>query len=79
MTEKIRYKTHYFVCNGKNCAEKGKPEEVKKFLKNEIYQLGLKDEMRACTCSCLNYCEQGPNIVVYPEGKLYTGGEVPKV
>lgn len=70
---KIRYKTQFFICAGKTCAAAGHPEAAKKFFKEKIKEAGLKEEVRACTCSCLDYCDDGPNIVVYPEGTLYKG------
>lgn len=70
---KIRYRTHLFVCAGKKCAGRSDPEAAKKYFKERIKDDGLKAEVRAGTCSCLDYCDEGPNIVVYPEGTLYTG------
>ena len=68
-----RYKAHFFICNGKACSEKGSPDECKKFFKDKINEHGLKSEMRACSSSCLDLCDHGPNIVVYPEGTWYSG------
>lgn len=72
-SDPIRYRTQIFVCNGKSCSKAGNPDEAKRFLKERIKELGLKAEARACTCSCIDYCDDSPNIVVYPEGALYRG------
>lgn len=71
MSEGIRYRTHLFVCSGKSCSKNGNPEEAKKFFKERIKDLGLKAEVRACTCSCIDYCDDSPNILIYPEGTVY--------
>ena len=69
----IKYKTQLFICSGKACSKKSDPQATKQFFKEKIKELGLKAEVRACNCSCLDYCDEGPNIVVYPEGTLYEG------
>lgn len=73
MTERIRYRAQFFVCGGKACSQKSDPDAAKKYFKQRIKEEGLKAEVRACTCSCLDYCDDGPNIVVYPEGTIYKG------
>ena len=73
MTERIRYRSQIFVCSGKACSKNSDPDAVKKYFKERIKDEGLKTEVRACTCSCLDYCDDGPNIVIYPEGTIYKG------
>ena len=71
-TSNKRYRHHLFICQGKSCAAKSDPDRAKKFFKEKIKEHGLKHELRACTSSCLDLCDDGPNIVVYPEGTWYT-------
>jgi NADH:ubiquinone oxidoreductase subunit E len=69
---KIRYRKQLFICSGKACSEKSDPQAAKQFFKDKIREHGLKHEVRACTCSCLDYCDEAPNMVLYPEGKIVT-------
>ena len=71
--DSIRFKTHFFICNGKKCSAKADTEAAKKYFKLAIAKRGLNSEVRACSCSCIDYCEEGPNIAVYPAGKIYKG------
>lgn len=41
------------------------------YLKSRIKELGLKD-IRVNKAGCLDQCEQGPAVVIYPEGVWYT-------
>jgi NADP-reducing hydrogenase subunit HndC len=68
-----RYRAHLFICHGKSCSERGRPDEAKKYFKARIKEHGLKQEIRACTSSCLDLCDYGPNMVIYPEGTWYSG------
>lgn len=33
--------------------------------------LGRKATVRICAVSCLDLCDEGPNMVVWPEGDVY--------
>ncbi len=40
-------------------------------LKEEVQNRGLADEIKITRTGCLGPCEEGPVIVVYPEGTWY--------
>ncbi len=71
------YKKHIFICTNQRppgarpcCGEEhgaALTSEFKKLIKNK----GLDVEMRAQRTGCFDLCEQGPNVVVYPEGVFY--------
>ena len=42
-------------------------------LKEEVENRNLKGEIRVCGSPCLGPCEEGPMMVVYPEGTWYKG------
>ena len=75
-----RYKKHIFICENKRppedprgcCADKGGIELRAKF-KQRIKKLGLKAEVRANASGCLDACEFGASVVVYPEQIWYGG------
>lgn len=72
------YKRHIFICTNRRppghpkgcCAEKG-GEEVRAKFKDLLRQRGLAKEMRANASGCLDQCEHGCSVVVYPEGVWY--------
>ena len=45
-------------------------ELVKEF-KKQLKENGLSSKMRAQRAGCLDACEYGPSLVVYPEGVFY--------
>ena len=73
-----RFERHIFICinerepdNPKGCcASKGSREIASKF-KQALYERGLKGRFRANKCLCLDRCEYGPTVVVYPDGVWY--------
>ncbi|HEV8130647.1 MAG TPA: (2Fe-2S) ferredoxin domain-containing protein [Acidobacteriota bacterium] len=73
------YRYHIFVCINQRspedlrgcCAAKGSAN-LRELFKLEIKKRGWKAEVRANTAGCLDKCEFGPSVVIYPEGVWYT-------
>jgi (2Fe-2S) ferredoxin len=73
-----RFEKHIFVCENKRpdghprgcCAEKNS-SEIREFFKKRIKELGLSANVRANAAGCLDACEQGVTVVVYPEQIWY--------
>jgi (2Fe-2S) ferredoxin len=72
------FKKHLFVClnerdpdNPKgDCTRKGSPALLKKF-KEALRARGLDEEIRANKAGCLDNCESGCSVVVYPDAVWY--------
>ena len=68
----------FFCCNEREAPEKACGEfaasELHRYAKDRIKALGLsgEGETRINRAGCLGRCEQGPVLVVYPEGVWYT-------
>ena len=76
MTEK--YQKHLFVCINErpkdsprgDCLSCGGMEIRNKFVRL-INQNGLKGKVRANKSGCLDVCEEGPAVVIYPDNIWY--------
>mgnify|MGYP000884819995 CR=1 FL=1 len=75
----MRFEKHLFICTNQRaadarpcCGETCGLELVKEF-KKEIKEAGLAAKIRAQRSGCLDACEYGPSLVVYPEGVFYGG------
>jgi (2Fe-2S) ferredoxin len=73
----MKYEKHVFICTNqrapgekKSCGEACGLELVKEF-KKVMKEKGLNGRMRAQKTGCLDMCEFGPSLVVYPEGVFY--------
>ncbi|MDZ7289462.1 MAG: (2Fe-2S) ferredoxin domain-containing protein [candidate division KSB1 bacterium] len=73
-----RFERHVFICtnvrppdNPKGCcAARGSEAIVVKF-KEELHKRGLNSMMRINKAGCLDACELGVSVVVYPDGVWY--------
>jgi len=63
-----------FVCRGTGCVSAGS-DAVYEALKTEVERQGLADASVDFT-GCHGFCEQGPNVVIEPDGVFYTHVEV---
>ena len=71
------YTHHIFCCTNKRpdgaarecCADKG-AEELRAYMKQRVSELGIKN-VRVNASGCLDQCEKGPTMVIYPEGVWY--------
>ena len=73
------YKHHVFFCTNKRdppekcCADAG-AAEMQAYAKGRVKTLGLngKGSVRINKAGCLDRCEEGPCLVVYPDNVWYT-------
>jgi (2Fe-2S) ferredoxin len=71
------FAAHVFVCCNRrpeghrrgSCAAKGS-EALRDYMKARAKELGIRD-VRVNSAGCLDRCEFGPTIVIYPEGIWY--------
>jgi (2Fe-2S) ferredoxin len=83
------FKRHVFVCINERpadhpkgcCKAKGGPE-VRDELKKQLKARGISKLVRANNSGCLDQCEQGVTVVVYPEQVWYghvTVADIPEL
>jgi (2Fe-2S) ferredoxin len=84
-----RFDCHLFVCENVRaaedprgcCSQKGSVK-LRAALKAEIARCGLAGKVRANSAGCLDACEHGASMVVYP-GAVWYGGvtvaDVPEI
>jgi (2Fe-2S) ferredoxin len=71
------YRHHVFCCTNERpaghprgcCKAKG-AEKLRDYMKARAKELGLAD-VRINSAGCLDRCELGPTMVIYPEGVWY--------
>ena len=68
----------FFCCNqreaGATCCNASGAAELRNYAKDRVKALALNGEgkVRINSAGCLDRCDQGPVLVVYPEGTWYT-------
>jgi (2Fe-2S) ferredoxin len=75
-----KFEKHIFICGNYRTAEHPRgccdPEGqavLQKHFKKRLAARGLRANVRANQSGCLDQCEHGPNVVVYPDAVWYGG------
>ncbi len=71
---------HVFFCtnqrtDGTACCNNHHAQQARDYVKNKVKELDIPSEgnrIRINSAGCLDRCEEGPVIVIYPEGTWYT-------
>jgi len=71
------FRYHAIVCaqekpEGVPCCTAAGASRVLDALYRELGAQGLSNEVQVSSCGCLGVCENGPVMIVYPEGTWYT-------
>jgi len=76
------YRQHWFFCTNQRAEGAERPscgrcdsDRLRAWFKSRVKALGLHegpDRVRINSAGCLDRCEEGPCVVVYPEGVWYT-------
>ena len=74
------YERHVFVClnerdpdHPRGCCAASGSRDIHARLKELSKERGLRHSVRVNKAGCLDTCERGPSIVVYPENVWYGG------
>ena len=71
---------HVFFCtnqrtDGTACCNQHNAQKARDYVKSKVKELNIPsagNRIRINSAGCLDRCEEGPVIVVYPEGTWYT-------
>lgn len=65
------YRAHVLVCGGTGCTSSNS-EKIRKEFEALLNKNKLDKEVKIVTTGCFGLCAEGPIVVVYPEGAMYT-------
>lgn len=74
-----RFEKHLFFCtnertpdNPKGCCALRGSVDLAGYAKMRVHEMGLKGRVRVNKAGCLDACQYGPAVVVYPDEVWYT-------
>ena len=73
-----KLKAHIFICTNerapghpRGCCKEKHSEDLIKLFKAGLAEAGLAGEVRAQRAGCLDTCEYGPTVTIYPDNVWY--------
>ena len=74
----LYFERHIFCCTNeraaghpRGCCKAQGGEVLRNYMKARAKDLGLSETVRVNNAGCLDRCELGPTMVIYPEGVWY--------
>src|SRR3954468_1544983 len=75
-----KFEKHIFVCTNerdkdhpRGSCERRMHGDLQKTFKKSLAEHGIRNTVRANKSGCLDQCEHGPTVVVYPDAVWYGG------
>lgn len=70
------YQKIIFICTnsrdgGAICCSRGGSEAIRDALKRYVKENGLQGKVRVSQSGCMDLCNQGPNVMIFPDGVWY--------
>ena len=82
----LKYDKHIFICTNQRAPGAARPScgeahgaEVVSAFKNKLKERELNIKVRAQKAGCLDICDYGQTVVVYPDAVFYVGVSVSDV
>lgn len=72
------FRSHVLVCGGTGCTS-SKSMLIKNRFEEKIVENGLDKEVQVISTGCFGLCEEGPIVIIYPEGSFYAKMTIDRV
>ena len=77
-TRHVPFQRMLFVCinrrpEGEACCAARESEQIAEALKSKVKSLGMSGKIRVSKSGCQDVCAQGPNVMLFPDGRWYAG------
>ncbi len=72
------FRSHVLVCGGTGCTS-SKSLLIKNRFEEKITEKGLDKEVQVIATGCFGLCEEGPIVIIYPEGSFYAKMTIDRV
>ena len=75
----LPFKQHVLICVGPRCGGERHSERIRQEFRREFVRQALPVSVKDTPCICFGLCSYGPNVIVYPDGVVYSGVKLPDV
>ena len=69
----LPFKQHILICTGPRCGGERHSERIRQEFRRQFVRQALPASVKDTPCICFGLCSHGPNVIVYPEGVVYSG------
>jgi len=69
----LPYSRHVLICVGPRCGGERGSVRIRQEFRKEFVRQGIGTTVKDTECLCFGLCTYGPNVIIYPEGVVYSG------
>ncbi len=69
----LPYRKHILICTGPRCGNERNSNRVRQEFRKEFVRQAMLTGVKETPCICFGLCTYGPNVIVYPDGIVYSG------
>jgi (2Fe-2S) ferredoxin len=69
----LPFRHHVLICVGPRCGNERGSNRVRSEFRKEFVRQAMPATVRETPCICFGLCRAGPNVIVYPDGVVYSG------
>jgi len=69
----LPFKQHILICTGPRCGGERHSERIRQEFRRQFVRQALPASVKDTPCICFGLCSYGPNVIIYPDGVVYSG------
>jgi (2Fe-2S) ferredoxin len=69
----LPFKQHILICTGPRCGGERHSERIRQEFRRQFVRQSLPASVKDTPCICFGLCSHGPNVIIYPDGVVYSG------
>jgi len=68
----LPFSKHVLICTGPRCGGERNSARVRQEFRKEFVRQSLPASVKETQCICFGLCTYGPNVIIYPDGVVYS-------
>jgi len=69
----LPFTAHVLICTGPRCGGERQSQRVRQEFRREFVRQAVPTTVKDTECICFGLCTHGPNVIIYPQGIVYSG------
>jgi (2Fe-2S) ferredoxin len=69
----LPFSHHLLICTGPRCGGERNSARIRQEFRKEFVRQSVPASIKETQCICFGICSYGPNVIVYPDGVVYSG------
>ena len=68
----LPFSKHILICTGPRCGGERNSARIRQEFRKEFVRQSVPASVKETQCICFGLCTYGPNVIVYPDGIVYS-------